>query len=63
MRAIALLPQTIDPPRAGAGSQLRFLLVIGAATGALAALTLFLWVSYGSAAYYEQMAAGLGICF
>lgn len=36
---------------------------IVAATGILAALAVVLWARYGSAAYYEQMAAGLGICF
>jgi hypothetical protein len=53
MRAIAL------PERPG----LRAKLAIGAGTGVLVALALVLWARYGSAAYYEQMAAGLGICF
>ena len=42
---------------------LRAMMAIGAATGILAALALVLWARYGSAAFYEQLAAGLGICF
>ncbi len=53
MRAIALADRT----------SLRPVLAIGAVTGVLAALALVLWARYGAAAYYEQMAAGLGICF
>ena len=41
----------------------RALIAIAAAVGTLVALAVVLWARFGSAAFYEQLAAGLGICF
>jgi hypothetical protein len=47
-----------------AGSGLsRPLIVVAAAIGILAAGTVALWVHYGTAVFYEMIAAGLAACF
>jgi hypothetical protein len=41
----------------------RTVFAISAGAGIMVALALALWASYGSAAFVEQVAAGLGLCF
>jgi hypothetical protein len=38
-------------------------LLVGALCGALIAATLVLWVHYGTAVFYEIIAAGIAACF
>lgn len=53
MRAIALQHRP----------SLQAVVATGAVIGVFTALALLLWAQYGAAAFYEQLAAGLGICF
>jgi hypothetical protein len=41
----------------------RPLLVLAALAGVLVAATLALWVHYGTAVFYEIIAAGIAACF
>ena len=41
----------------------RPLLLAGAVTGALIAATLVLWAHYGTAVFFEIIAAGIAACF
>ena len=41
----------------------RAALLVGAVCGALIAATLVLWVHYGTAVFFEIIAAGVAACF
>jgi hypothetical protein len=41
----------------------RPLMLVGAVAGALIAATLVLWAHYGTAVFFEIIAAGVAMCF
>jgi hypothetical protein len=53
------MPDTVS---AAAPSFSRPLLLIAAAAGVLMAGTVALWVHYGTAVFYEMIAAGIAAC-
>ena len=50
---------TLDAPRLSS----RPFLLVGAVFGVLIAGTLVLWVHYGTAVFFEVIAAGIAACF
>jgi hypothetical protein len=50
---------TVDPP----GLAARPLVLVAAVAGVLIAGTLALWAHYGSAVFFEMIAAGIAACF
>jgi hypothetical protein len=51
------------PAVANAPLSLRPLLVVAGVAGVLIAATLTLWVHYGTAVFFEIIAAGIAACF
>jgi hypothetical protein len=49
----------LDPPRLVS----RSLLLVAAVAGMLIAATVALWVHYGTAVFFEVIAAGIAACF
>jgi hypothetical protein len=49
----------LDPPRPVS----RSLLLVAAVAGMLFAATVALWVHYGTAVFFEVIAAGIAACF
>jgi hypothetical protein len=54
-----MLDAALDPPRTAS----RSLLLVAAGAGMLVAATAALWVNYGTAVFFEVIAAGLAACF
>lgn len=54
------MPETVSTPTAGYG---RALLLVAAAIGILLAGTVALWAQYGTAVFFEMIAAGFAACF
>jgi hypothetical protein len=52
------MPTVVDTPLTS-----RPLLVLAALAGLLIAATLALWVHYGTAVFFEVIAAGIAACF
>ena len=53
------MPDTLVSPRLFP----RAVLIVTALIGVLVAATLTLWAHYGTAVFYEMVAAGLAACF
>jgi hypothetical protein len=57
---ILMMPETVS---AATPLLSRSLLIIAAALGVLLAGTVVLWAHYGTAVFYEMIAAGIANCF
>ena len=58
------MPQAvINSPSNSPSLAWRPLLLVGAATAVLIAATLALWANYGTAVFFEIIAAGIAACF
>jgi hypothetical protein len=58
--------QTLQPSPSDVGSARRASLALGAALGLAATLlggALLLWANYGTAVFFEMIAAGIAACF
>jgi hypothetical protein len=59
-----IMPETTNVPTATAEPRLsRALLIVAVFGGLLLAGTCVLWAHYGTAVFYEVIAAGLAACF
>jgi hypothetical protein len=59
MPDLAFHPPTLEAPRLSR----RPLLLVCLVSAALVAVTLVLWANYGTAVFFEIIAAGLAACF